>query len=162
MKRILAGVVVVMMLTGGAVQEPFQEAFLAWSKGDYASAFRLWRPLAAQGDAASQFYLATLYEQGRGVPQDYAEAVGWYRLAAERGYGRAQSRLGWLYANGFGVPVDFVQAHKWLDLATVAHYPNWDKPGGKEAAEIRDRIASVMTAMQIAEARKLAREWKPK
>ena len=52
MKRILAGVVVVMMLTGGAVQEPFQEAFLAWSKGDYASAFRLWRPLAAQGDVA--------------------------------------------------------------------------------------------------------------
>ena len=40
--------------------------------------------------------------------------------------------------------------------------PSWDKPGGKEAAEIRDRIASVMTAMQIAEARKLAREWKPK
>ena len=162
MKRILAGVVVVMTLTGGTVQEPFQEAFLAWSKGAYASDFRLWRPLAAQGDVASQFYLATLDEQGRGVPQDYAEAVGWYRLAAERGYGRAQSRLGWLYANGFGVPVDFVQAHKWLDLATVAHYPNWDKPGGKEAAEIRDRIASVMTATQIAEARKLAREWKPK
>ena len=99
---------------------------------------------------------------GRGVPQDYAEAVGWYRLAAEQGYGRAQSRLGWLYANGTGVPVDFVQAHKWLDLATVAHYPGWDNRGGKEAAEIRDRIASVMTAMQIAEARKLAREWKPK
>ena len=83
------------------------------------------------------------------------------QLAAEQGYGRAQSRFGWLYANEFGVPVDFVQAHKWLDLATVAHYPSWDKPGGKEAAEIRDRIASVMTAMQIAEARKLAREWKP-
>ena len=62
MKRILAGVVVVMMLTGGAVQEPFQEAFLAWSKGDYASAFQLWRPLAAQGegDAASHFNLADL------------------------------------------------------------------------------------------------------
>ena len=74
MRRILAGVVLALMLTGGAVQEPFQEAFVAWSKGDYASAFRLWRPLAAQGDAASQFYLATLYEQGRGVPQDYAEA----------------------------------------------------------------------------------------
>jgi hypothetical protein len=55
-----------------------------------------------------------------------------------------------------------VQAYTWLDLATVARYPGWDKLGGKEAAEIRDRIASVMTAMQIAEARKLAREWKPK
>ena len=75
MRRILAGVVLALMLTGGAVQEPFQEAFVAWSKGDYASAFRLWRPLAAQGDAASQFYLATLYEQGRGVPQDYAEGT---------------------------------------------------------------------------------------
>ena len=58
--------------------------------------------------------------------------------------------------------MDFVQAYKWLDLATVAHYPTWDKPGGKEAAEIRDRIASVMTAMQIVEARTLARERKPK
>ena len=28
----LAGVVLALMLTGGAVQEPFQEAFVAWSK----------------------------------------------------------------------------------------------------------------------------------
>jgi hypothetical protein len=66
MRRMLAGVVLALMLTGGAVQEPFQEAFVAWSKGDYASAFRLWRPLAAQGDAESQFYLATLYVLRRG------------------------------------------------------------------------------------------------
>jgi uncharacterized protein len=69
--------------------------------------------------------------------------------------------LGWL-TRTYGAPVDLVQAYKWLDLATVAHYPTWDKPGGKEAAEIRDRIASVMTAMQIVEARTLARERKPK
>ena len=26
--------------SGGAVEEPFQEAFVAWAKGDYASAFQ--------------------------------------------------------------------------------------------------------------------------
>jgi hypothetical protein len=42
----------------------------------------------------------------------------------------------------------------WYSLAAT----NGDKP----AAELRDTIANQMTPAQIAEAQKLAREWKPK
>jgi TPR repeat protein len=59
-----------------------------------------------------------------------------------------------MYNEGQGVPEDFVQAHKWYNLATV----NGDKP----AAELRDALAKQMTPAQIAEAKNLAREWKPK
>jgi hypothetical protein len=52
------------------------------------------------------------------------------------------------------VPQDFVQAHLWLTLSAAR--------GNADAAKNRDLIASKMTPLQIAEAQKLAREWKPK
>lgn len=33
----------------------------------------------------NQFALASVYYDGKGVPQDYAEAARWYRKAAEQG-----------------------------------------------------------------------------
>jgi TPR repeat protein len=51
------------------------------------------------------------------------------------------------------VPKDYVQAHKWYSLAGAN--------GHKKAAVHRDRLAKQMTPAQIAEAQKLAREWKP-
>ena len=59
-----------------------------------------------------------------------------------------------MYENGEGVPQDFVQALKWFDLAAS---------GGDDAAgKNRDSLAESMTPDQIAEAQRLAREWKPK
>jgi uncharacterized protein len=52
------------------------------------------------------------------------------------------------------VSQDLVQAYKWYSLAAT----NGDKP----AAELRDATAKQMTPAQIAEAQKLAQEWKPK
>jgi len=59
-----------------------------------------------------------------------------------------------MYDEGQGVRQDVVQAHTWYNLAAT----NGDKP----AAELRDALAKQMTPAQIAEAQKLAREWKPK
>ena len=36
------------------------------SRGDYATALRLWRPLADQGDASAQYNLGVMYAKGRG------------------------------------------------------------------------------------------------
>jgi TPR repeat protein len=38
-------------------------------RGDYATAFREWLPLAEQGDALAQQYLGNMYATGRGVPE---------------------------------------------------------------------------------------------
>jgi TPR repeat protein len=89
----------------------------AYNAGDYATALENWQPLAAQGDAAAQFNLALMYDDGRGVLQDYAEAVRWYRLAAEQGNAFAQGNLGLMYAKGQGVLRDYAQAVRWYRLA---------------------------------------------
>ena len=110
--------------------------------------------LAAQGDAEAQYILGARYDEGRGVPQDYAKAMEWYTKAAAQGFAVAQYNLGLMYAKGNGVPQDYVQAHKWADLAA--------SKGHKEAVKIRDILIEMMTPDQIAEAQRLAREWKPK
>ncbi len=48
---------------------------IAFAKGDYATAFKEWLPLANQGHAAAQSNIGFLYYQGLGVQQDYDEAV---------------------------------------------------------------------------------------
>jgi len=94
-----------------------------------------------------------MYATGRGVPQDYAQAVKCFRLAADQGNADAQFNLGQMYANVQGVPRDYVLAYMWLNLSAVQ--------GDKVAAKNRDLVAQHMTPEQIAEAQKLAREWKP-
>ena len=83
----------------------------------------------------------------------------WYRLAAERGYAEAQVFLGNMYGNGDGVARDYVLAHMWINLA-VARWP--PGPIRDELASARDKIEKHMTPDQVAEAQRLAREWKPK
>jgi TPR repeat protein len=63
----------------------FDEGWAAYERGDYATAYEEFLPIAEQGDAFAQFSLGIMYDNGEGVPQDYAEAVKWYRLAAEQG-----------------------------------------------------------------------------
>ncbi len=126
---------------------------------DYAKALQWYRKAAEQGFAESQYNLGVMYAKGQGVPQDDAEAVGWYRKAAEQGYAGAQFNLGFMYYNGRGVPQDYAQAHMWFNLAASKFPPGEDHD---DAVKNRDIVAERMTAAQISEAEKLAREWKPK
>ena len=94
-----------------------------------------------------------MYNKGEGVAQDYREAVKWFHLAAEQGNAGAQGHLGVKYANGQGVPQDFLRAYMWSNLAAAALSGN----EGKAAIEIRDRIASKLTAAQVVKAQEMAR-----
>jgi TPR repeat protein len=58
-----------------------------------------------------------------------------------------------MYEWGYGVPQDYAQAHMWFNLAGAS--------GDADAIKKRDTIARKMTPDQIAEAQRLAREWKP-
>ena len=140
---------------------PLEDAVAAYDRGDYTTALRLYRPLANQGSAAAQHNLGFMYAHGQGVPQDYAEAVMWYRKAAEQGVAAAQLNLGVRYDNGRGVPQDYVQAHMWFNLA-AARFLASETENRETAVRNRDRVAAKMTVAQIAEAQRLAREWKPK
>jgi hypothetical protein len=56
---------------------------------------------------------------------------------------------------------DNVQAHKWLDLA-AASFGASNREDVDLATGSRDAIATKMTPEQIAEAKRLARDWTPK
>jgi len=146
---------------GTAIAGPFEDGVAAYGRGDFAGAAKHFREAAEQGDAWGQALLGSMYNEGQGVPQDYAEAVTWYRKAAEQGNASAQFNLGFMYDNGQGVPQDYVRAHKWTNLA-VSRYPASEKGRREKAVKNRDIIAAKMTPAQVAEAQKLAREWKPK
>ncbi len=123
--RVIKAALVALVLSVGLAAPvgagQFEDGFAAYKRGDYATAFRLWRPLADQGIAGAQYNLGVMYRDGQGVPQDY------------------------------------VEAHMWLNLSASAS-------AGKErdkAVKTRDMVADRMTPAQIAEAQKLAREWRP-
>ena len=61
-----------------------------------------------------------------------------------------------MYWAGRGTSQDFVEAYKWLDLAS-AHASGAD---ATENASACHSLARVMSAEQVAEARKRARDWK--
>jgi hypothetical protein len=115
----LAAVIAVVMLSlvGGVEAGSHDDAYAAYNRGDYATAYRLWRPLAEQGDDGTQFKLGIMYATGQGVPQDYLEAAKWYRRAAAQGYAQAQNNLGTMYDNGQGVPQVYTEAVKWYRRA---------------------------------------------
>ena len=132
-------------------------AFLDWY---HKVAYRLTKLWVGQKQPDAQFNMGYLYYIGKGVAQDYAEAAKWYRRAADQGHTSAQFNLGFLYKNGLGVPRDKVLAHMWFDLA-ASRAKEW-RQMEEEAKKSRDAVASSMIPAQIAEARKLAGEWKPK
>jgi hypothetical protein len=124
---------------------------------DYAEAAKWFRKAAEQGDAEGQWRLGGLYSSGEGVRQDYAEAAKWFRKAAEQGDANGQVSLAFLYVEGKGVPQDYVQAHMWANLAGASDAGDVQK----SSAKVRDILADMMTREQIAEAQRLARDWKP-
>jgi uncharacterized protein len=85
--------------------------------------------------------------------RDYATALRIIRPLAEQDDASAQYSLGVFYDNGLSVPQDLVRAYMWFTLSA--------KQGKDGAAIFRDLIARRMTTAQIAEAQKLAHEWKP-
>ena len=168
----------------------FKAGEKAYQRHDYATALREWQPVAKQGQAAAQYHLGLLYANGQGVQKDDAQARQWYEKAANQGhtlaqvnlgslydYGRgglqdfrmavrwylkaanqgnnlAQQKLGLLYEHGDGVQKDFAQAYMWYTLGAAN--------GGTIGAMKRDDLAARMTSDQLAQAKKLTREWKPK
>ena len=72
--------------------------------------------------------------------------------AAAQGEISAYYDLGVAYSTGsHGVDCDLIEAHKWFNLAAVS--------GHGEAQMCRADISEEMTAREIAEAQRRAREW---
>jgi predicted nucleic acid-binding Zn-ribbon protein len=116
--------------------------YVAFDRANYATALKVWLPLAEQGDQAAQTYVGEIFEKGLGVQPDYAVAATWYRRAAERGYARAALNLGNLYERGLGVSRDPVQALSWYRRA-----------GGAKEVTFEITPAAATTTAEVAQLR---------
>lgn len=109
---------------------------------------------AEKGDREAQFQLYR-------VSRPSGKSLTWLCLAANQGYAPAQEEFGDLHAGvyggdwsdaGFAEP-DRVRAHMWYSLAASS--------GHRRARFSRNTVANQMTPEQIAEAERLAADWKP-
>ncbi|NQV99566.1 MAG: sel1 repeat family protein [Rhodospirillales bacterium] len=126
---------------------------------DYAAAFKWYKRAADKGNALSQSTLGDIYYYGFGVPQNYVLAAKWWQLAADQGVHVAQLNLSVMYANGNGVKTDLVKSHMYANLAASGFPPGKDRD---TAVSNRNYLAGTMTPEQIAEAQKMAEQWKAK
>ncbi|MEE2729460.1 MAG: caspase family protein [Pseudomonadota bacterium] len=84
--------------------------YVAFDRADYATALKIWLPVAQAGDAEAQTYVGEIYEKGLGLKPDYQAASIWYEKAAKQNFSRALINLGNLYEKGLGVAQDKAMA----------------------------------------------------
>lgn len=137
-----------------AVFADINDGAIAIQNGQFEKAYSEWKPLAEKGETIAEAAIGVMYHAGQGVAQDYVEAIRWYRRAAEKGNAASQANLGVMYAKGVGVERDVVQAYVWYDLAAIL--------GEKRHARSRDSLAKQMSNEQLAEAKRLAKDYAEK
>jgi hypothetical protein len=114
LKYVVAAILLMLSLAAPLAAGSLEDGYTAYTRGDFATAMRLMRPLADQGDVTAQTVVGLMYYFNYG---DRVTAYMWFNLAAAQGNAFAEMFL-------------------------------------------RD-TADKMSPDQIAEAQKLAREWKP-
>ena len=131
---------------------------------DPSEAARLYRAAAEDGHLGAQVNLGRLYRDGRGVARDDSEAVRWYRRAADRGQPIAQFNLAQMYGSGDGVSQDDAAAYMWYSLAAdrlAQDRRDAAADAHARAVEARAALARGMSTEEVAEAERLAQEWRP-
>jgi uncharacterized protein len=81
----LASIILLFGFAHTVAAGPLEDADAAVKKRDYATAVRIIRPLAEQGDARAQYTLGLFYDNGLGVPQDRVTSYMWFDLSAAQG-----------------------------------------------------------------------------
>jgi TPR repeat protein len=157
LKCLLAGVVAVSLLTSAGAARTIEHGTFTNDQFSNAGAQKLVSTQPGQSDIAAEPSLGSIYNSGIAAYQrgDYATAIRLWRFLAERGGAEyratAQNALGLMYAEGQGVSQDFVLAYMWFSLGAARNLA--------DAVENREIAASYLTTEQIAEAKRLAREW---
>jgi len=77
----------------GAFAGPWEDGMVAYNRGDYVPAIRLFRPLAEQGNAKAQSLIGGMYRRGQGVARNSIRAFIWLSRAAARGDAGAKTEL---------------------------------------------------------------------
>lgn len=104
---------------------------------------------AKAGKPHAQFLVGRMHSTGDGLPRSMDDAFHWMEKAANAGLREAQFDLGLLYAR-VGNRRD---AYFWFRLLEMTGYPG--------AAQNAATLAKTLTAAEIEEANRHARQWQP-
>ncbi len=108
------------------------------------------------GIVDAQYELAGVFQSGS--KPDPAEAETWYRKAAEMGHAPSQLALARMYFSGRGIKRDPERAHFWASVAAAS----LQDAEQQECTRIRDDAQKQLDPKQLAKAKNLLNEWKPR
>ena len=97
--------------------DAYTEAVALENARQFTAAAAAYQRLAEAGNAAAQYRLGELYENGRGVHQSYPDAARLFQLSADQGNQYAQAHLGSFYMHGLGVQQSDAKAAQLFKLA---------------------------------------------
>ena len=142
---------VVLSIAAVSARADFNDGVVAYSMGEYQTAYNTMRSLAETADHGyAQYYVGMMYLNGQGVEQSFEDAGAWFLKAAEHSIPQAQFKLGQLYFNGQGLPRDYERAYAWY-RAGAAHKHT-------RSLEALTEAKSRLSAEELREAEKLAEQ----
>lgn len=96
-KKIVAVLFInIIILTYIALQtdeERYQAGVEAYHEHNFSKTYNIMSSLAGQDYAPAQYFLATLYVEGKGVEPDEKLAASWFEKAAKLGYTNSEKSL---------------------------------------------------------------------
>jgi TPR repeat protein len=121
-KSALAAMAAGMLLFGGAhaLAGPWEDGMVAYSRGDYLPAIRLFRPLAEQGNPKAQTQIGTMYRKGEGMTASLTRAFMWFSVAAKRG--DAKGKAGLRQVSRTMTPAEISQGEAMADACAASNY----------------------------------------
>lgn len=134
----------------GEPQAQYELGRTFWQRGEYAQALPWIQAAAGRGHAEAEYLLGMAYLQGRGTVQNYRSALAHFSKGAELGQLDAQYQLGIFHRDGMATQASKETAYLWLNLAAAR--------GHQEALILRDKLAAVMDADELARAQEASEE----
>jgi hypothetical protein len=129
---------------------------------DYAKSAKLYKDAAEIGNAEAQYKIGEFFQFGKGVEKNECTAANYYKKSAKQGNFPSQVRLGTMYVLGKGVQVNYVFAYMWFNIALGPEVDSSkaDSRFLNMAKKLFKQMDDSLTKDQIAEAKKLSRDWK--
>lgn len=119
----LAGVVAIILASvATALAGPWEDGMVAYNRGDYVPAIKLFRPLAQSGNAKAQNVLGTMYRKGEGVAKNSAKAFMWFSIAARKGDKDAMAGL--QAVSKEMTPAEMTEAKEMMAACKASDYRN--------------------------------------
>ena len=123
MRKILVPAAVMAIIVAGTpavLAGPWEDGMVAYNRGDYVPAMKLFRPLAHAGNVKAQNALGVMYRRGQGVARNSARAFMWFSLAARKGDTQAKASLQDM--SGQMTPAEMVQANEMTAACEASGY----------------------------------------